>query len=41
MMSNELHVRFLKYLGAEFINPVTINGEEFRTFVIKPRSDDV
>ncbi|UCR90941.1 putative internal virion protein A [Ralstonia phage RpY2] len=41
MMSNDLHVRFLRYLGAEFINPVTINGEEFRTFVIKPRSDDV
>ena len=41
MMSNDLHVRFLRYLGAEFINPVTINGEEFRQFVIKPRSGNV
>lgn len=41
MMSNDLHVRFLRYLGAEFINPITIRGEEFRQFVIKPRSSDV
>ncbi|BAJ51830.1 internal virion protein [Ralstonia phage RSB2] len=41
LMDNALHVRFLKYLGAEFINPVTINGREFRQFVIQPRSDNV
>lgn len=39
MMSNRVHVRFLKFLGAVFDNPITLGNELFMRFVIHPKGE--